>query len=265
MDLKNLIKKVIRPIRTILTYLVVEPSVLYPHISKRVWHDTNAFHWAAAYIVKNQIRGDYVEFGVYKGTSFIEMFNQVTDYSRTFFSHGAKSTGIPNYFENMRFHAFDSFEGLPDTDNSENPIQYFRGAYKSTEGIFKDRLRAAKVDMSRVTITSGWFNHSLTTHTAAKLKLDQIAVAYVDCDVYESALDVLNFITPHLKTGAVLICDDWFRNRGLASAGVQGAVIEWLKRNPRISLQHFHSSDTRTAVFIVRLDSEYELKQIDSV
>ena len=144
----------------------------------------------------------------------------------------------------MRFHAFDSFEGLPETNNPENPIQYYPGAYQSTEELFKQRLRAGGVEMDRVTITPGWFNESLTALTAERLELTKIAIAYIDCDVYESTVDVLNFVTPHLATGSVLICDDWFRNRGIATAGVQGAVTEWLSNNSQLSLQHFHNADT---------------------
>ena len=59
------------------------------------------------------------------------------------------------------------------------------------------------------------------SETAKKLKLKQI-MAYVDCDIYESSVDVLNFIKPYLYTGSVLVFDDWFRNKGLSNTGVQG-------------------------------------------
>tara|TARA_B100001093_G_scaffold518619_1_gene604136 strand:- start:1019 stop:1819 length:801 start_codon:yes stop_codon:yes gene_type:complete len=264
-EVVSFIKSFVRPIRKILTKVIIEPSVLYPHISKQLWHETNAFRWAAAYVVKNQIEGDYLEFGVYKGTSFIETYNQISDYSNAFYQGGAKSTGKENIFMNMKFHAFDSFEGLPETKNTSNPIQYFPGAYSASEKLFRDRISAAGLDMSKVTITNGWFNESLNNETASRLMLDKIAIAYIDCDIYESSVDVLEFISPYLRTGSVLVFDDWFRNKGISSNGVQGAVLEWLEKNSNITLQHFYNSDTRTAVFIVKIDNEIKVSNIECV
>ena len=263
--LRRFIKILIRPIRKILTTIIVEPSVLYPHVAKQVWHETNAFRWAAAYVVKNQIEGDYLEFGVWKGNSFIEAYNQITDYSNRFYNIGVKSTGESNIFKDMKFHAFDSFEGLPETQNPSNPVQYFPGNYSASEDLFRTRISDAGLDMDRVTVTKGWFNESLTAETAKKLKLKQIAVAYVDCDIYESSVDVLNFIKPYLYTGSVLVFDDWFRNKGLSNTGVQGAVLKWLENNQDVNLQHYYSCDTRTAVFIVKIGIKADNSQIESI
>ena len=59
--------------------------------------------------------------------------------------------------------------------------------------------------------------------------------------------------------------DDWFRNKGISTTGVQGAAIEWLSKNTNITLQHFHNADTRTAVFIVKLDSDIKNSNIECV
>ncbi len=263
--LRNFIKSVIKPLRKILTYLIVEPSVLNSHIAKQVWHETNAFRWAAAYAVKNQIEGDYLEFGVWKGNGFIEAYRQITQYSKRFYEVGVKSTGHKNIFKDMRFHAFDSFEGLPETKNVSNPIQYFAGNYSASEEIFWDRISKAGLDTSRVTTTKGWFENSLNDETAERLHLQKIAIVYVDCDVYESTVDVLNFIQPFLSTGSVLIFDDWFRNKGISTEGVQGAVLDWLEKNQNISLQHYYNCDTRTALFIVKIDGIEKNVKIDCV
>ena len=263
--IRSIVIKLIRSIRKILTQIIVEPSVLYPHISKRLWHDTNAFRWAAAYAVKNQIEGDYLEFGVWKGNSFIEAYRQIADYSKMFYEVGNKFTDKENMFLNMRFHAFDSFEGLPETENSSNPIQYFAGNYSASEKVFRDRISDAGLDMSRVSITKGWFNKTLNQETVNNLKLNKVAIAYIDCDIYESSVDVLDFIRPHLRTGSVLVFDDWFRNKGISSAGVQGAALHWLESNPNIKLQHYYNCDTRTALFIVKIDSVENFSNIECV
>ncbi len=267
--IKGVIKFIIFPLRKIFTKLFIEPSVLDSHINRRIWHETNAFRWASAYIVKNQISGDYLEFGVWKGNSFIESYNQIEEYSRMFYAPdstlGKGDKDLTNMFDEMRFHAFDSFEGLSSSSNSNEPVQYFKGNYKAEESLFRKRLEEAQIDMSRVTITKGWFNETLIKETSKKLSLKEVAISYIDCDLHEPALDALNFITPFIKTGTVLIFDDWFRNKGNVNEGVQGAVLRWLRENENIFLQHFYSSDTRTTLFIVQMDAEKTDKNINSV
>jgi O-methyltransferase len=263
--MNNTIKNFFRPIRRLITKVAIEPSELNKHISKQVWHDTNAFRWASAYIVKNQISGDYLEFGVWKGNSFIESYNQITNYSKMFFNVGLKSKKYDNPFLNIKYHAFDSFDGLPETNSNTNPIQYFGGNYKAEDKVFLDNIASAGLDMSRVTTTKGWFTDTLNIKTAENIGLKDISIAYIDCDVYESTKDVLNFILPYIKTGTVLIFDDWFRNKGNSSHGVQGAVLDWLDQNKKITLQHFYNCDTRTALFIVEINGRGSPSYINCV
>ena len=117
-----------------------------------------------------------------------------------------------------------------------------------------------------MTITPGWFSETLSEETARSLALTKICAVYIDCDLREPAADALDFITPYIQSGTVLILDDWFRNRGSMKEGVQGAVLEWLSKNPTIALQHFYSCDTRTALFIVQMGEQETLPtQIKSV
>ena len=263
--MRTTIKTLLKPLRFLVTKLLVDPEVLAPHFRKIVWRETNAFRWSAQYIVKNQTEGDYVEFGVWKGNSFIEMYSQISELSESFYQVGLKGAHGQNDFNKMRFHAFDSFEGLPETKSEANPIQYFPGNYSADETTFVRNLRSAGVDMSRITITKGWFDKTLTDERKVELGLSKIAIAYLDCDIYESAADALDFVMPLLQSGSVIIFDDWFRNKGNPGQGVQGATLDWLKRNPKISLQHFHNSDTRTATFIVQVDEINHLPQINCV
>tara|TARA_B100002052_G_scaffold251894_1_gene240245 strand:+ start:392 stop:1192 length:801 start_codon:yes stop_codon:yes gene_type:complete len=265
----KIIKRILSPFRKIITKLLIEPSMLDSHINKRIWHETNAFRWAASYLVKNQIKGDYLEFGVWKGNSFIEAYNQIQDYSKMFFSPrstlGRGNKDLTNIFENMRFHAFDSFEGLSYSSNTNKPIQYFEGNYKAEEALFRSKLEEAQLDMSRVTITKGWFNETLKEELAKNLNLKEVAISYIDCDLYEPALEALNFITPYVRTGTILIFDDWFRNKGNTNEGVQGAALKWQSENENIYLQHFYSCDTRTALFIVQVNGEKVDGRINSI
>lgn len=262
--MKKAVIKLIKPLRILLTRLFLDPDIVFQKIKRKSWQENNAFRWAAAYAVKNQIIGDYLEFGVWKGDSFIEMYNQISDYSNMFYKEDKMILrGINNQFNKIRFHAFDSFEGLPETSNKNNPLQYFKGNYNSEENYFKNRLFDEGIDTERVTITKGWFNETLNDETAQKINLSKISIVYIDCDIYEGALSALNFVTDYLQAGTVLILDDWFRNRGEPTQGVQGAVLKWLSENKNISLQHYYSCDTRTVLFIVQIDQNVDLSPIN--
>ncbi len=265
--MKKLIKLLLKPLSVIFTKLFIDIDTLRPHFKQIYWEESNAFKWAASYVVKNQVVGDYVEFGVWKGNSFIEMYQQMKTNSEIFYQNNKKKDvqNLHNIFDRMRFHAFDSFEGLPNT-TSEKPIQYFPGNYSADEKIFLNNIRLKGVDLDKVTTTKGWFDSCLDLRCANKINLKEIAIAYIDCDLFDSTVPVLKFILPYIKTGTVLIFDDWFRNGGVKKNGVQGAVLDWLENNQDIHLQHYHSSDTRTATFIVRKVSAQSKKyNIDCV
>ncbi|MDB2532315.1 TylF/MycF family methyltransferase [Alphaproteobacteria bacterium] len=261
----DLVKNVLRPVRRVFTRLFVDPEVLRPHVRKQIWRENNAFRWAAAYIVKNQIKGDYLEFGVWKGNSFIEAYKQIEEFSNTFDNVGLKGVRTANVFEDMKFHAFDSFEGLPRTNDIVVPIQYFEGNYQSEEAVFRANIIKAGLSLEKISISKGWFDDTLTVEKANQIGLSRVACAYVDCDIYESTQSVLGFLTPFLQSGSVIIFDDWFRNRGEAKSGVQGAVNEWLVKNKNLSLQHFHNFDTRTVAFIVQMEKYENGRQLNCV
>lgn len=264
--MKAFLKKKLRPLRKIITKLIVEPECLNNHINGQIWHNTSAFLWAVTYVIKNQIIGDYLEFGVWKGKRFQVVYNLLKTYSSTFYGDKKfKRKQIKNPFDKIMFHAFDSFEGLPASNYDGRSLQYFKGSYRGDIDTFKNMLRDANVDLNRVTITKGWFNQALNQTTAERIKLEKISIAFIDCNLYESAVPVLKFITPYLQTGTVLIIDDWYRNKGNPLKGVQGAVLEWLKESSQITLQHFYTSDTKTIVFIVHIGDYPDIRGISPV
>lgn len=63
------------------------------------WYErARMLEMAFAFTTYNEVEGDYLEFGVYEGQTFIEAWETARRYENG----------------QMRFHAFDSFEGLPD-------------------------------------------------------------------------------------------------------------------------------------------------------
>jgi hypothetical protein len=76
----------------------------------------------------------------------------------------------------------------------------------------------------------------------------------IDCDLYESTVPVLEFITPLLQQGTILIFDDWFRFRGSRHHGERRACHGWLQRNPGVELEDWYQEGPQCKAFLVHTD-----------
>jgi hypothetical protein len=188
----------------------------------------DAVDMLADYLVGTEVPGDYCEFGVYRGTVFAHAFKIMAP-----------------LFPEMRFAAFDSFEGLPaprGLDATDGYTSGFhQGQFSCTEAEFSQNVAAAGVDLDRMLVWKGWFDDTLKKDGPAAQALGKVAAAWIDCDLYESTVPVLDFLTERLSVGSVLLFDDWRCFRNLESFGEQRACREWLDRNPDIKLNPFIS------------------------
>lgn len=192
----------------------------------------------AEYLVGAQIAGDYCEFGVWQGTTFAHAFRTMAP-----------------LFPHMRYVAFDSFEGLPQPvgiDAEDGYSSHFHQAqFACSHDDFLRNLRRAKVDLARVRTVKGWFSDSLRAPAAAAHGVDRVAVAWIDCDLYESTVPVLDYLTSRIAVGTVIAFDDWRCFRNLPDYGQQRAVREWLDRNPGLALRDLLSFGWNGIVFTV--------------
>lgn len=190
------------------------------------------------YLVGAEIPGDYLEFGVYKGDTFIHAYRWL----------------MPN-FPKMRFFAFDSFEGLPKPKGLDKKDDFSSNFHKNefacSKTDFLKNLRKEKIDLRKVRAIKGWFDETLKTKNLKKNSIDKIAFVWIDCDLYESTVPVLNFIISRLTPGMVIVFDDWGSFRNNPKLGEQRACREWLQRNPKIKLGELFSYGCCGKVFTV--------------
>ena len=73
----------------------------------------------------------------------------------------------------------------------------------------------------------------------------------IDCDLYESTVPVLDFITDIVGQGTIIIFDDWYRFKGSTEHGEQRACKEWLERNPHITLTQYWQQGPQSVAFLV--------------
>ena len=175
---------------------------------------------ALQFVSMNRVPGDYLEFGVFEGANFVPAY------------HLAQTLGL----HSMRFHAFDSFDGLPAIDgvDADGFRHFHEGEFRSSIDTFKHNVASKGVDNAKLTVTAGWFDRVLNEQTRQSLAIDKAAVVFIDCDLYESTVPILEFITEYVQEGTVIIFDDWFCFRGNPDRGEQRAFREWLEKHPHI-------------------------------
>jgi O-methyltransferase len=182
------------------------------------------------------IPGDYAEFGVWQGRTFVEAWRV-----------GSRTPTA------RRYHAYDSFEGLPEADGVDETGRWETGEFSHSRRAFEARLRRARVPARDVGIVEGFFDKTLLpTVTEPR----EVAIAWVDCDLYASTVPVLDFLTGRLAQGAILLFDDWFCFKGDPNVGEAKACAEWLERNPQITLIPWRQFNWAGQAFIVRLDED---------
>lgn len=98
----------------------------------------------------------------------------------------------------------------------------------------------------------GFYDKVLTDELKKRLPIKRAAIVWIDCDLYNSTVPVLDFVTHYLTTGSFLVFDDWFSFGANPEAGEMRATNEWLARNPNITLVEYHKFHTAGILFIVQ-------------
>lgn len=245
--MKKLLKKMReRLIQRVRAFLRIPPNYI---------GDNGCLRAAASFATWNQVEGDYLEFGVWRGYSFVVAYHEILAQRRNHLGF-VSGNETPEYARwrahRPRFFAFDSFAGLPPGE-AERMVDYRPGAYACSEEEFLGNLTDQGVDLGDVVTVKGLYGDTCTPATAAKHGLEKASVVMIDCDLYESTVPVLDFLTGLVQQGTILVFDDWFRFKGSPDSGEQRACREWLERNPHIELIEFWRQGPQAVAFLVNL------------
>jgi O-methyltransferase len=134
--------------------------------------------------------GDYLEFGVSRGTSTACVY------------HCLRDAGL----QQARLIGFDSFAGLPPEAATEG---WTPGDFRSTIEATRSYLKSQQVDLDRVRLVKGWFKDTLTDQTRQTLAIGKASLIMLDCDIYSASKKALDFCEPHIHRHAVIMFDDW--------------------------------------------------------
>ena len=172
--------------------------------------------------------GDFLEFGVYYGTSLACMHEALGQLG----------------LNRVRLIGFDSFEGLPESADKEPASPWLPGQYRSSVAMTRKYLRKRGVPDERVTLEKGWFSETLTPEMRERHGLVRASFLMVDCDLYSSAREALAFAAPLLGPRTIVYFDDWHA-AGMAEKGEgeRRAFEEFLSENPDVSARELHGLD----------------------
>ena len=197
-----------------------------------------ALHWLA-FENGGEVQGDYLEFGVCRGASMLAM-------------HGA--TEQLN-MRDVRLFGFDSFEGLPPEAADQDGGVFQPGWFDADLKLTIDRLSRAGIDWRRTFLIQKWFNE-LSPELRVAHEMQNAAVVMLDCDIYSSTIEALEWCEPLIGRRCVMVFDDWhsfdLANKGLGEAK---AFDEFLEKNTDIKvLRELPGYNAESKIFYVGRD-----------
>jgi O-methyltransferase len=157
-------------------------------------------------VIANNISGDLIETGVWRGGATIFMRAVLKAYAVT----------------DRYVWVADSFEGLPMPDAHRYPSDAGDTYYQSRELAIS--LEQVKANFERfellgeqVQFLKGWFRDTLPA-----APIEKLAVLRLDGDMYEATIQALTYLYPKLSRGGYVIVDDYG-----AVAGCRRAVDDY--------------------------------------
>ncbi|MFZ5811463.1 MAG: TylF/MycF/NovP-related O-methyltransferase [Thermodesulfobacteriota bacterium] len=212
--------------------------------------------WIAMdHAVFNNVPGDYLEFGVRGGHSFIRANRAYRYYREQMLSIAGKLSAQYKVVPPMRFFAFDAFEGGlpeakgPDATTLRSPHWQPGSMACSVESFFENMRRAGMGD-SEVIVIQGYFEDTLSQKLIEESKLTRAAVIHLDCDYYESTATALKYCATLIGLGTIIIFDDFFRYQGSERHGQFLAFKEFCASNPALSFREMSRARGNSTVFI---------------
>lgn len=132
-------------------------------------------------------------------------------------AEGYSLRSLLQIFDKSKAWAFDTFQGMPDTESGEETFQttWKRGAFRPSAA--KRSAGAVRLPMlsqftSRVETIPGVFKNSLVPGLAAQRGMDPAAYVDIDSDLFSSAKDALDWLFREglIVQGTVIGYDDYW-------------------------------------------------------
>lgn len=168
-------------------------------------------HRAWGHVFSNHIRGDYVEFGMYRGDSFVDSYRQYQIFERwlnqQMISPENWRRKVASEFIDFKptFYGLDTFSGMP--VNEEGNSTFATGTFYGDLSLVRSKCEQAFLEKDMYNLYQGLFKD--TTADLLQDAKHKAAIINIDCDIYESAKDALQACSSLLQVGTVILLDDY--------------------------------------------------------
>jgi len=143
----------------------------------------------------------------YKGPFSVLEFGTAQGYA---FAKLLYATRYLKLEDQITVHGFDSFEGLPLTQNPEDRgimgNRWMEGAYRASYDILRDYCEGK--GYRNYALHAGYFENTLTPDLLETLRQQPPILVWLDCDLYSSTRSVMERLMPVLPNGSVIYFDD---------------------------------------------------------
>lgn len=184
----------------------------------------------------NGISGDYLEFGSYGGMTFALAYKE---------SRRVKFR--------CKLWSFDSFRGLPPQASPEDEQQnWVEGAMSMGLEDFIATCRGNGISDDDYFTVPGYYEDTIAHEDKIGLPLpNDVALAYIDCDLHSSTRTVLRFLSSRMKHGMILALDDYYCYSPRTLSGERLACLEFLLNDSRFHFSPFVQFGWHGMSFIV--------------
>jgi O-methyltransferase len=237
MDFKDLIRivvpeNVVNSIRHVRGVLSVHPPQRYYERSGR-WE---FMHKAFSALAFNEISGDYLEFGSCGGMTFALAFK------------ASRRANFP-----CKLWSFDSFTGLPAQVGAEDEHpEWVDRAMSMSLDAFRAKCKWNGIPDNDYVTIPGYYEDTIGRDDRIDLHLPKdVALAYIDCDLYSSTKVVLRFLKDRMKHGMIVALDDYYCYSARTISGERRACLEFLREDDRFHFSPFAQFGWHGMSFIV--------------
>ena len=181
--------------------------------------------------------GNYLEFGVFTGSSF----NFAMKTNRK----------IEKLFGDTKceFIGFDSFKGFGEIKKEDENLSFRDDIFSIDENkVIKNINKCAKGQKLR--IIKGFYKDTLQNKTTLDLDIKKARVVLIDCDLKESTKLALEFIKPSIQEGTIILFDDYNYFKGSKDKGEYGAFSDFRKKYPEILFRKIFDYGYSSRAFI---------------
>jgi len=176
------------------------------------------------------IKGGYYDFECYKGKTIINAHKAFKEYSL-----------------NINIYGFDDFRDAPNLKTDYYTSEIINKTKWSKKSLL-NYLNNSDFGLNNTLITKIDYDDLPSSNLKSDINFDKAAIIWIDCNIYNNTLQVLNWVKEFIQTGTIIVFDDYFRFN--PPYGESGAYQTFLNNSPDIKSHLLFSTGDRK-VFVI--------------